>query len=611
MARHIHVHVYVPGGRVKVRDAATDFEELVDWLLEQLGQSSPTQDDAEVGHPFYGNQYTDVVLGPKPTTASAKGAKNKVLELFSSGHGFTLKELAEAAGTAGTNPLYNIFADLKKKNGLHIAKNKEGLYNIVKANGELAVAPKPAQAAPKAAAPAQPPTPPAPAPVAAPAAPEITVPAVKMSKGMADIQYANHIEALTQKVAAVYSSGGLPAAAHTWKMGKAQAMAQWATNHAGSLHKPPEKVEVFKEDKDLVEDLVGIHATTEQGSSEAKALIQKALAKWKTATADAKIKASQPKPIPPKAEPATHKPSKPTSIDPTSQALPAGAHALKAPTSIVPDGWEGPIKEDFIGGGGFTTKMSTVKSLLQQGHPDKVANKKGVEATLAQRLQDSPHFKHWAGKFSDTGHGSLVKHLISSWAGSSGDHNKVSCAMQHATMEAFGMQPEHLELKALGALDLKKPNNTVKEAFPHMITNDAQAESFRHALKDFVLAQYHNTQDHLKSLGVTHVCVARGMHTPEPPSPKKGTLKLQPASSFSANLGTAQGSFSGGHSVFFAKVPASQVLSSYVTGFGCTHEHEVVVLAHKGMTAVHTHAPKVYSLEAAKNHIATEVKQWS
>jgi hypothetical protein len=77
---------------------------------------------------------------------------------------------------------------------------------------------------------------------------------------------------------------------------------------------------------------------------------------------------------------------------------------------------------------------------------------------------------------------------------------------------------------------------------------------------------------------------------------KIGKLKLQPASSFSTNLATASG-FSGGHSVFFAKVPASQVLSSYITGFGCTGEHEVVVLAHPDMTAVHVQ----HNLVAGKN----------
>jgi len=86
-------------------------------------------------------------------------------------------------------------------------------------------------------------------------------------------------------------------------------------------------------------------------------------------------------------------------------------------------------------------------------------------------------------------------------------------------------------------------------------------------------------------------------------------LKLQPASSFSARYSTAR-SFSGGHSVYLVKVPASMVLGTYRTGFGCTSEHEVVVLANKNLEAVKIGAKNGPDLTTAMHHTTTTSQTW-
>jgi hypothetical protein len=60
------------------------------------------------------------------------------------------------------------------------------------------------------------------------------------------------------------------------------------------------------------------------------------------------------------------------------------------------------------------------------------------------------------------------------------------------------------------------------------------------------------------------------------------TSIMRPISSWSASYDTAAGSFAGaaetGGVIMTAQVPASQILSTPRTGFGCLNEHEFTVL---------------------------------
>lgn len=70
MGKHLHIHLGAGPAIVtlskkspaRARDALpmpTSYEELVAHLLEYIEQHGSTSDE-EVGHPFHGNQYTDV-----------------------------------------------------------------------------------------------------------------------------------------------------------------------------------------------------------------------------------------------------------------------------------------------------------------------------------------------------------------------------------------------------------------------------------------------------------------------------------------------------------------------------------------------------------------------
>jgi hypothetical protein len=133
---------------------------------------------------------------------------------------------------------------------------------------------------------------------------------------------------------------------------------------------------------------------------------------------------------------------------------------------------------------------------------------------------------------------------------------------------------------------------------------DAKGDMYR----GFLRAQYDNTQEYLKSEGITDVQVYRGFkfdgaespstvlpewvdnHYGYVPNPNPRTddevlkpagpetVPLRPLSAFSYSMRTAR-SFSGGNGVIISgTVPASQVLSSAVTGMGCFGERELVLL---------------------------------
>lgn len=89
---------------------------------------------------------------------------------------------------------------------------------------------------------------------------------------------------------------------------------------------------------------------------------------------------------------------------------------------------------------------------------------------------------------------------------------------------------------------------------------------------------------------------------------KPANVKLQPASSFSAQYSTAN-TFAGGNgTVYLCKIPASQVLGTYLTGFGCTGEHEVVVLGHDTIKSFPVKKSEAQSLSGATSAIKTRIE---
>lgn len=568
-----------------------------------------THDD-EHGHAFHGNQHTGGISGPhKPKhehvahvqAQGIKSAKAKVHALLVSGHPFSKDELAIAVGIDPQGKtIKDYLTNLKSpkwagpQGALNIEKNKDGMYFVALPNGQPAPPPDVKVDWGKVNTPAapkledwgygNPPAPPPEVPVNVPA----DVPTQEMQTAL-DIMKSAHPGSMPKAEADKHYEAAVDGAywsmaawpdAHTaamhFKNEKAKAMAAWAQ----AVHGHPFTVkqqQVFKADTQLVAD--------------AKTLTkEEALGNWKKNTAAEKAGNFPPKTVAAK-----------TVVKPTTQATPAVVTDMgdPAPVSAIDYASTRPkghmdIDEDDIMSGKFRTGILKLKRQLKEASAESASkNKNHVEEKLRARLFDKPNFQALVKRLglSKTGQGSLESRLIGTWAGSSGDSNDLSVAMQLAVRDAFGIPDEHIEKKALHSLQ-KYPEDKVIAVGITSLNNNidplkpSEIPVVKAALREFVQAQYEETQEHLKSLGHDHVFLARGMktsvaHDYTGPS----ALKLQPASSFSADYHTARAFGGSGGTVFVTKVPRQQVLSSYMTGFGCTGEHEVVVLAHDKMKA--------------------------
>lgn len=591
-------------------------------------------------------------LGPKPQQAQAKVAKHAIHELMASGHPFHLDELASITGHANKTSIKAWLGMFKKGEGgkgLHIEKVGNDLYQVVKGDkpapainpdllkelGLTAPAPKTAQETPKAP---EPPTPPAEPPIVAPSpvpAPSPAAPAdgsaPKYSKEAADKDYNKTLSDLHSEIGneAAAISQAVPLdddewadLALKWKQGKLDAMAQWKQDTSGQVHKAKKltKADVFPEDVKLIKAL---KEAAEGGDSEA--LMEEAYQQWKKDTLEAKTK--------PKA-PATPVKSKldqelegiaanvaKQEVEAAKAAkqvdLPSKGHTLESPgSSYVPEHHVGISKDDFATKPGqsepqFVKQLSVAhKALHASASKNAVENKKSVEAGLTKQLAKSEAFQKIKALYNKSGSQtySLEARLISAWAASSGDHHPESIASQIACAEVFGMKDDDLEWKAMESYKAGKTNDQVYKAAATALGIKTETqhdlETFKTGVRDFMLAQYHETQDHLKKLGITELYLVRGMKTGSASTgPSLGKLKLQPASSFTTAHSTAHG-FAGGHSLYAVKVPASQVLSSFVTGYGCTSESEVVVLSHPGMHAFKVGTSHASSITAMAQSIA-------
>jgi len=227
-----------------------------------------------------------------------------------------------------------------------------------------------------------------------------------------------------------------------------------------------------------------------------------------------------------------------------------------------------------------------------------VHNKQMIEHHLGKLLKGSAEFQALTDH-SPIGH-AIVRTLIATWAGSSGDHNSLSCAMQLATKDAFGMKAEDLEMMQLSATHGRHEDEVYKDAALILGVNAAKLgtlpgglDTVKTAMRHFIAAQHEHTQAYFKKHKITHVVVARGMKKPGPAERTISKIKLQPASSFSTSIATAKAFAGTSGMVMMARVPVSQVLGSFRSGFGCTSENELVLLNHPQTRVVHLKSSKV------------------
>lgn len=587
-------------------------KELVDRLIAQLGITS----DEDPGHKFHGNQWTGG-LGAAPEAVTVKGVKAGVAQLLSSGHAFTLSDLQTATGAKLKQQILNAILELKKTTpagGLVIVKDPSGFYKLELSKG-LPAAETPAKAPEATPAPI---VAPEAVPGPSPAVPKtyglwgkageaMKAPASPLTKTEADTKYNEKI-ASTLKVINIAAGSSdteehLQNLAMIWKESKAQAMAQWKADTTG-MDVMSKAQTVFKADLQLVKDL------KEAGGS---IIQQQVLAVWKKNSAGEKAGTWPPNPFEAAlaaekvaAEKAKKEAMFATMVHTTPFFPTIADYSPKGHAHIGVDDF---IAGEATGKSKFEKGISQLKTALADDHKDAVNNKVSVQKSLEERLASSKSFQALKTQRMASGHsGSLEASLISAWAGSSGDHQPVSVANQLSIRDAFEMPHDSVATDALHLIT--KSGASENDVFAQAASTlgckyetDEFRATFKAGLRDFALAQYHETQAHFAKLGISEVYVARGMKVNlAEHKAQHGKLRLQPASSFSAKVETAAG-FAGGGTLYTVKVPVSQVLSTYVTGFGCTGEHELVVLAHPDTEAIRMKSSYAGSATQIADHV--------
>ncbi len=587
-----------------VEKADKRYDKFIEWFWKELAQTIKASKKAKKtdlsilvkgdlpGHEFHGNQWTGG-LGAKPASAGdLKSTEKSVMlkELLASGHPFTAGEIANITGASSTYVNKTLKAmDGKDNNGLTLAKvgskyvvqstdhyNKGKMPDLVADLKEPSTTDAMAVGA-KAGAAQE--TKPSEAKALVSETHKAIPPASPMTKAAADKVYQQTLFNAHVELQQALETGKDPAAAVLqWKESKVLGMAQWKANTTGNgwQTKPQQ---VFAADLKFAE---AIKSATTVDQMEAK------YAQWKADTAAEK--AGLATGIKDAAKDAIG-----TMDSKVEPELPI-AHS-----SIVPPNHQAITKSDFIKSTGNTNGkwsrgMSKVKKLLEDNSQGSVGNKMAIEKQLGERLKGSANFQKVSAMYSKLGKsgsvGALQAALVSKWAGTSADSDDLAQAMQMAIRDVFGM--DHSDVNEIGnskpPADKKGSDQLYDKAGSQLLGKSYSPSQHgpvvQAALKDFVKAQYSNTQDFFAQAGIKELYLARGMKTGSSShKAERIGLKLQPASSFSVNLGTAK-AFAGGHTLYLVKVPVSQVLGTYRTGYGCSNEHEVVVLADKNTTAV-------------------------
>jgi hypothetical protein len=328
-----------------------------------------------------------------------------------------------------------------------------------------------------------------------------------MPKGEADKHYEQAMAAANVYMAHGVKTGDVNKgheAVLKWKKQKAAAMAAWAQAVHGKTVMPAAQ-QIYKADEQLATDIA-------QGKA-----MSVAIAEWKTNTG---LEKSGLFPAPKEPKGAT-----PAQV---MQMAKAGGADMGHPEHVQPHEYASlvPAHHTHIGPGDFATPQGEwYKGILKfkndlesQSAVNAQSNKKSVEHKLRERLKDKPNFQALVKRLglSKEGPGSLESRLIQTWAGSSGDGNALSVSMQLAVRDAFGIPDSHIEKKALSALHAHSNETELFKAAVHGINpniNPLQSheiETAKHALREFVQAQYAETQQLLKEQGHDHVYLARG-----------------------------------------------------------------------------------------------------
>jgi hypothetical protein len=155
-----------------------------------------------------------------------------------------------------------------------------------------------------------------------------------------------------------------------------------------------------------------------------------------------------------------------------------------------------------------------------------------------------------------------VSLMVHQWAVTSNDNDPTSHAMQMAAQEQFNLTD---------AAKWEDESENLKAA------TDKVYEANGQVYRDFLQAQYDNTQANLKAAGITELTVYRGIEVGKE-SGAGIEVNTRPMSSWSTSFLIAAGFSTNDGSVFRTVIPADQIMSAAGTGFGCLHEFEIVAL---------------------------------
>jgi hypothetical protein len=164
--------------------------------------------------------------------------------------------------------------------------------------------------------------------------------------------------------------------------------------------------------------------------------------------------------------------------------------------------------------------------------------------------------------------------MVDSWAGTSGDSVAKAVGLQYAIKDEFGVSKAYTR-----HLSPKNKSKAGKDEWDDVIASVRSNKGVRAILR----AHYEQTQDYLRSAGVSQITLVRGYRSQAKVNlAADQNVSLQPASSFSMSKKIA-GAFGNDSSparrrFLTATVPASRVFSISTTGFGCLSEQELVVL---------------------------------
>lgn len=211
-------------------------------------------------------------------------------------------------------------------------------------------------------------------------------------------------------------------------------------------------------------------------------------------------------------------------------------------------------------------------------------------ASLGERVQ-SEHPGAFASPEEAT---AFTDAVIEKWNHTSGDHDPQAVAIQLAAASVFGGEAPRFGIDA----------ETLNAAHEAYAANRTQYNSTLQSM-------YAQTQEHLARNGITEVAVMRGMAFDPPPpdfarppsDPSHGPVisrqpvAVNPLSSWTINPDVAI-DFARGQGgdlaldhvppigmVVVAKIPASRILSTAMTGAGTPHERELVMLGNEPVDA--------------------------